>query len=765
MFQRKQVLYIYLIGTIFLFSTSFLFYYFYSSKNYDLVLTKKEITGIYELKNVFDIMILLKHNRGKSQIDRTYLDKDSYEDLEEKILNLNNKKLVTSYQNFKKVEAKLSKEEAFNKYSYLLRVLEKEMVDIGDNSTLLFEADRQDYFLMTFLVYALSNITDNIGHIRGLGAKVLNDEIINISEIYNLEKYRTYFYENISRMEHLLTKLDKEKSTKLFSELDRAKREFKKLNLHIDKITGSEFDLDPIEYFSIATTVMNEIVSLYDEIKLELITDLNNRKNSYETILIESIILFIIIILMTIILMIYLIKKEKNTFSQNKMTEISDDFISETRENIHKLEDLKELCDISLRILCDKFNAVNGTVYIFNSEDQKLYLGSSYNVSKDDLQYVFDYRGSYAGEVIKAKEIKVIPMEKSLSIGNIDLDVNSVITIPLINTDTEVGVIQLALLKTLNDFEIKLIERVSNTISNYMYKAKQSNDSMKYVELVDKNVLTSSTNLHGVITYASDAFCKLSQYTKEELIGSNHNIIKHPDMEEDVFKDLWKTIKNGKVWRGEIKNQKKDGTFYWVDSTITPDYDLFRNMIGYTAIRSDITLKKEFERNSITDMLTGLFNRRHFEKSFPEQLNISKRNNNFLIFTLMDIDHFKQYNDTYGHQEGDRALQKVSGALKNTLHRTGDMSFRLGGEEFGMLYQVNEKEGALTIANSAKDAIENLQIPHIKNSASEYVTISMGLCIIDRNSEIDMETIYKQADDALYEAKESGRNKIKIFGT
>lgn len=763
MFQRKQIFYINIIGLVFLISASLLFYYFYTNKNQELTLTKKEIKGIHDLKNIFDVMMLLKHNRGISQISLDYINEPLFEELEVQIKALNNEKVTRSFNRIKEQHENSTKDEVFSRYSQVVRIMEKEMVDIGDDSTLLFEANRQDYFLMTFLVYTLSNLTDNISHIRGLGAKVLSDKVINIGEIYNLERYGVYFYENIGNMEHLLSKLDQNKSMKLFSELSTAKREFEKLKLQMQRITNSDFDINPTDFFSMATHVMNEIIVLYDEVKMELITDLDERRVRYETILLEAIIIYLVILISTVLLMVYLIRKEYNLNRQQEIEKITQAFLSITREELHKVESLKDLCDVSLRILCERFNAINGSMYVFNSKDEKLYLGSSYNIDKEAVKYVLDYSGTFAGEVIRSKVIKSIPLNKSLSIGNVDLDVSSVITVPLINTDTEVGVIQLSVLKALEDFELEILEKVSITIANYLYKSRQNDDSLRYVELVDKNVLTSSTDLSGVITYASEAFCRLSQYPKEELVGSNHNIIRHPDMNDAVFKDLWKTITSGKIWRGEIQNIKKDGTHYWVDSTISPDYDLFRNIIGYTAIRSDITLKKQFEESSITDMLTGLYNRRHFEKSFPEQLNLSKRNNDYLAFALMDIDHFKQYNDTYGHQEGDRALKRVAEALSDVLKRSDDMSFRLGGEEFGMIYKVSDKDSALNIAKHAKDTVENLHIPHMNNSASKYVTISMGLYIMEKTDELDIEYIYKSADDALYEAKAQGRNKVIIF--
>jgi diguanylate cyclase (GGDEF)-like protein len=163
---------------------------------------------------------------------------------------------------------------------------------------------------------------------------------------------------------------------------------------------------------------------------------------------------------------------------------------------------------------------------------------------------------------------------------------------------------------------------------------------------------------------------------------------------------------------------------------------------------------------SITDGLTNIYNRRHFNDTFPAIIKSSKRLHELLCFLIMDIDHFKQYNDTYGHQMGDSVLIKVAKCMKDSLNRDDDTCYRLGGEEFGILYKASNKENALIFANIVRENIENLKIEHSGNSASAYITASMGLICKNANELEDEDLAYKQADDLLYKAKESGRNKV-----
>jgi PAS domain S-box-containing protein len=116
------------------------------------------------------------------------------------------------------------------------------------------------------------------------------------------------------------------------------------------------------------------------------------------------------------------------------------------------------------------------------------------------------------------------------------------------------------------------------------------------MDIMDKHVITSKTDNSGVITYASEAFCKNSGYSKEELIGSSHSIIRDSNMPNEIFGHLWDTISSGQTWQGEIRNKRKDGSYYWVDTIITPTLSQDNKISEYTSIRYDITAQKEIDK-------------------------------------------------------------------------------------------------------------------------------------------------------------------------
>lgn len=115
---------------------------------------------------------------------------------------------------------------------------------------------------------------------------------------------------------------------------------------------------------------------------------------------------------------------------------------------------------------------------------------------------------------------------------------------------------------------------------------------------VQNRPIISKTNLKGIITFVNTPFCKLSGYSKEEVLGKPHNIIRHPDMPKKVFREMWNTILQGKEWNGIVKNLRKDGKYYWVDATITPIKDENNDIIGFISARRKVSddVKKEYEK-------------------------------------------------------------------------------------------------------------------------------------------------------------------------
>ncbi len=174
---------------------------------------------------------------------------------------------------------------------------------------------------------------------------------------------------------------------------------------------------------------------------------------------------------------------------------------------------------------------------------------------------------------------------------------------------------------------------------------------------------------------------------------------------------------------------------------------------------------KKLETVSYTDSLTTLHNRRYFNLVYEREIKRAKRTHSHITFMMLDIDYFKQYNDTYGHIEGDYALKSVAKVLKDTLQRAGDFIFRLGGEEFGVLLTQTDFQNSAMLAQSLCTAVKDRNIKHETSKASEFLTISIGVVSCIADDALDENILISHADKMLYMAKEGGRNRYVMDST
>ncbi len=170
----------------------------------------------------------------------------------------------------------------------------------------------------------------------------------------------------------------------------------------------------------------------------------------------------------------------------------------------------------------------------------------------------------------------------------------------------------------------------------------------------------------------------------------------------------------------------------------------------------------KLERLSNTDQLTDIANRRFFDEFILQQWNRMKRDNKPLSLIMCDVDHFKLYNDAYGHQAGDECLVKIAKIIVNSFARSTDFIARYGGEEFAIILPDTNNEGAVTIAEKIKNDVIKANIAHEKSTYSSAVTLSMGVSTIVPYKNALIVELIKSADELLYKAKANGRNCIGV---
>ncbi len=211
------------------------------------------------------------------------------------------------------------------------------------------------------------------------------------------------------------------------------------------------------------------------------------------------------------------------------------------------------------------------------------------------------------------------------------------------------------------------------------------------------------------------------------------------------------------------KNNREDEAkgFEWgvVDYIAKPFYI----PVVKARIRSHLEQKKKRDlliKLASVDPLTGIPNRRHFTDVFEVEWRRARRGGTAISLMLMDVDYFKQYNDTYGHSAGDECLKRIAQSLHHSLKRPGDCAARIGGEEFAILLPETDTLGAAIIADRIRLDIEALNIPHSGSEALGHVTISAGVATCTPTEEMERQALLNAADEMLYQAKKRGRNQV-----
>lgn len=302
---------------------------------------------------------------------------------------------------------------------------------------------------------------------------------------------------------------------------------------------------------------------------------------------------------------------------------------------------------------------------------------------------------------------------------------------------------------TIRNLSLVFDYNLQNVLKTFTDKDKEHLSQMEiHAKIIEEHVSMTITNPEGVITYVTEAFNKLTGFSKEELIGQTHKVIRHPDMPKQFFKQMWETITKGQYWNGKVKNRKKDGGSFVAKTTIIPVLDDNETIIEYMAIRHDFTAK---ELANI-DALTALSNRRAFDEQLKTSIINSLVEKAPLMLAIIDIDHFKELNDTYGHQRGDLVLKDLASVLKSTL-RKEDYCFRWGGEEFVIILSNINYANAIKVAKKIKDAVAK----HVRVNA-QGVKCSIGIAQL--RDDDTKESLFERADNSLYQAKKYGRNRI-----
>jgi diguanylate cyclase (GGDEF)-like protein/PAS domain S-box-containing protein len=272
------------------------------------------------------------------------------------------------------------------------------------------------------------------------------------------------------------------------------------------------------------------------------------------------------------------------------------------------------------------------------------------------------------------------------------------------------------------------------------------------------------TNAQGEIEYANTRFSDITGYSFPEIQGKKTSILRSDTTSKGAHDNLWETISRHKKWHGTLLNKRKDGTTYWSLQNISPIHDELGNITNFVSVSEDISKIKEhdqqLEKMAYFDPLTNLGNRRNFRRTLDQYLQ-SPTNEGPHALLLLDLDHFKQINDTMGHEAGDALLNTIANRLCYCVPDQASV-FRLGGDEFTIIFHALNDPNL--IIHNVNEILRLLSQPVQIGFHDVRITVSIGITLIGADSQ-DPSDLLRNADLAMYHAKQLGRNTFAFYET
>ncbi len=292
-------------------------------------------------------------------------------------------------------------------------------------------------------------------------------------------------------------------------------------------------------------------------------------------------------------------------------------------------------------------------------------------------------------------------------------------------------------------------------ITDILHTQEHLKQLAQAIEQMDEMVRI--TDKDGYITYVNEALTRHTGYKKSELIGNSNRLLKSGKHSEAFYKKMYEAIEKKESYAATFINAKKNGELYYEDQVITPILDEDQGTIKYYVSTSkDITqsvkMQEKMKALATLDSLTGIKNRYSVNNEIENEIKRAKRYKGAFALMMLDIDFFKRVNDTYGHDVGDYVLKEFSSIVLKGIRDT-DIFGRWGGEEFMLLAPNETLDGVMILAEKIRKDIEAFEFEKVI-----HITVSIGITICD--ADIEKKKLLKKVDEALYEAKESGRNRV-----
>lgn len=320
--------------------------------------------------------------------------------------------------------------------------------------------------------------------------------------------------------------------------------------------------------------------------------------------------------------------------------------------------------------------------------------------------------------------------------------------------------------------DISQRKEMESELNKSQDELKASEERFRLLAEYSSDMITMH-DIKGTYLYVSPACKEILQYDEDELVGQDAYRFMHPDDIEKVSMGHQIALNSGySVFSYRIC--RKDGEYVWLESAVKFMNEILSGEQKLIVVSRNISERILVEQRlqeanellhhlSTIDGLTGVSNRRTFDDRLEMEWNRGLRNSAHLSLLMLDIDYFKSYNDTYGHQGGDGCLKQIASVIQENLGRSTDLLCRYGGEEFCVILPETDETEANLVGEKIRMAIESLKIPHSGSKIQPWVTISVGAATMIPNVYTSYMNLVSNADKAVYKAKFDGRNCVRSY--
>jgi diguanylate cyclase (GGDEF)-like protein/PAS domain S-box-containing protein len=312
-------------------------------------------------------------------------------------------------------------------------------------------------------------------------------------------------------------------------------------------------------------------------------------------------------------------------------------------------------------------------------------------------------------------------------------------------------------------WHVSLLEMAAHFLAIAIEKKRTESNLRKLSQAVEQSPnIIIITDTEARIEYVNQAFVEKTGRTLEQVFGQHPSILQSGKTPLFAYEEMWDQLRRGESWQGELVNRYKDGKESIELAHISPVRDVNGTITHFLSLQEDITDKKRTEERiqylAHYDVLTGLPNRALLEEHAQFALSSAKRKGTTLSLLFFDLDHFKNINDSLGHSTGDALLVELSRRLRDVL-REDDIISRLGGDEFILLLSGVDEVGAERVAEKLLHTVNQ---SYMVGQYDLNVSASIGIAVYPEDGE-DLETLLRNADTAMYRAKQDGRNNFCFF--